>query len=463
MARVLGRLRLSLSREESTSILKQETLIRQWADAHGHEVVGLATDDGVSGAVNPWETPGLGPWLNTRLDDFDIIAVYKLDRLSRKASYLHKIFDLCKAEDKTLVSISDSFDLSTTTGEMLASILGYLGQAEHDAIKDRQSSSRKQLRTLGRFGGGTPPYGYMPAPLDGGGRTLVQNPDTAPIIRRIVNELIEGIPAEHVARRLNAEGVPAPRGGQWRSNSIRHAARHKTLIGHQIHKSSTVLDDDGEPIMATAEPILDWETFQKTQDALDNAGNPKRFHRTSPLLGIIKCWDCGGTMHFTAVNSRREKAAYRYFVCSKKCVGVVNADELIQSVYALFLDELGDHLQQRKQVTRPKDHSARIAEIREALDNLAEAIAGATGGAAKPFLTRTKKLQKELAQLEDEHNATARVDWVSTGRTYRQDFEEADAQGKRQLMLKAGIVVRAKPMHLEFIVPEDLKRRLGIQ
>ena len=74
--RVLGRLRLSRATEESagsTSIERQREIVEQWAAANGHTVVGWAVDDGVSGSVDPFETPALGPWLNEQHDEWDVL------------------------------------------------------------------------------------------------------------------------------------------------------------------------------------------------------------------------------------------------------------------------------------------------------------------------------------------------------------------------------------------------------
>ena len=109
--RVLGRLRLSRSTEESTSIERQREVIAQWANANGHTVVGWAQDIDVSGSVDPFDTPALGPWLNDRAPEFDIVACWKLDRLGRNAIQLSKLFVWDQAHDKIIVSCSESIDL----------------------------------------------------------------------------------------------------------------------------------------------------------------------------------------------------------------------------------------------------------------------------------------------------------------------------------------------------------------
>jgi site-specific DNA recombinase len=74
--RVLGRLRLSRSTDESTSIDRQRELITQWADLNDHTVVGWAEDIDVSGSVDPFDTTQLGDWLSSRAPEFDVIVCW---------------------------------------------------------------------------------------------------------------------------------------------------------------------------------------------------------------------------------------------------------------------------------------------------------------------------------------------------------------------------------------------------
>ena len=60
--RVLGRIRLSRMTEESTSAARQREIIEMRAKSNDHEIVGWAEDIDVSGSVDPFDTPQLGPW-----------------------------------------------------------------------------------------------------------------------------------------------------------------------------------------------------------------------------------------------------------------------------------------------------------------------------------------------------------------------------------------------------------------
>src|SRR5699024_10495505 len=101
--RVLGVVRLSRSSDAPTSVEGQRRAIERWAESLGHEIVGWAEDEDVSGDVAPWERPGLGQWLPATLGNrgaspqeqrralaasrahvWDAICVIHLDRLSRR-------------------------------------------------------------------------------------------------------------------------------------------------------------------------------------------------------------------------------------------------------------------------------------------------------------------------------------------------------------------------------------------
>ena len=115
-------------------------------------MVGGAKDIDVSGAVDPFETKQLGEWLNNRAPDFDIVCAWKLDRLARNAIQLYRLFGWCGEHDKTVVSCSESIDLGSWAGRMLASVIAGIAQGELEAIKERQRGSRQTTRDrpLGR-------------------------------------------------------------------------------------------------------------------------------------------------------------------------------------------------------------------------------------------------------------------------------------------------------------------------
>ncbi|RUP35932.1 MAG: recombinase family protein, partial [Gordonia sp. (in: high G+C Gram-positive bacteria)] len=84
MTRALIVTRLSRSTEASTSIDRQKRACRKLCKERGYDVIDTVEDPDVSAATKPFDRPELGPWLNDRHPEYDVIVVYRMDRLVRR-------------------------------------------------------------------------------------------------------------------------------------------------------------------------------------------------------------------------------------------------------------------------------------------------------------------------------------------------------------------------------------------
>ncbi len=457
--RVLGRLRLSRSTEESTSIARQREVIQQWASHNGHAVVGWAEDVDVSGSVDPFDTPALGEWLNNRPQDFDVVATWKLDRLGRDSIRLNKLFGWAIDHGKTIVSCTEGIDLSTPVGRMIANVIAFLAEGELEAIRERVRSSKAKLRQVGRWGGGKPPFGYWPE-KGGEGWVLVVDPDAEKVVRRIVDDFLGGKGVGVIARELNSEGVPTPlqyhaakRGnpipeGKWEATPVKNMLRSKALRGFAHHQGETVRDDQGLPVRI-APALVDpdeWELIQARLDAVQE--DRKNIHRpeASPLAGLVTCIECGAKAYHSRESVKRmnKRYDYRYYRCEERCSSSIPADELESMAEESFLAEVGD-VEVRERVWVPGD--SREVELREALAAVDELLAAA--GRAKSA-TMKARLQKQLDSLDDRiavlesaPSNEAHWEWHSTGVTYGEVWASSDTAGRRELLRRSGITIAA--------------------
>ncbi len=459
--RVLGRVRLSRSTEESTSVERQREVIQQWASANGHEIVGWAEDLDVSGSVDPFDTPGLGPWLNHRAGEWDVICSWKLDRLGRNAIQLNRLFGWCQDHDKTVVSCSESIDLGSWAGRMLASVIAGLAEGELEAIRERQRSSRSKLRQLGRWPGGKPPFGYRAVKTDDGWRLVIDD-DAELVVRRIVDSVLDGKPLSRIASELTADGVPTPsvyyarqRGsesrepGRWQATPIRNMLRSKALRGFAHHRGETVRDDAGMPVQI-AEPLVtldEWDLLQAALDRTQGAFKDARKAEASPLAGLVYCGGCGEKLHHSATRVKRGAKTYdyRYYRCRDRCSVPIPAEDLEGVAEDTFLHHLGDS-EVRERVWVPGD--SREADLREAvaaMDELAAAAGRARSATAKQRLQRQlDALDERIAELEAAPAREARWEYRPTGQTYRSVWESADADARRELLARSGITLAAR-------------------
>jgi site-specific DNA recombinase len=503
--RVLGRLRLSRSTEESTSIERQREIIEQWAQAHRHRIVGWAEDLDVSGSVRPFDTPGLGPWLGDRMGEWDILAAWKLDRLGRNAIQLSELFGWCQTNNRTLVSCSESIDLSTWAGRMLASVIAGLAEGELEAIRERTRSSRAKLRASARWPGGKPPYGYRSVRLDGGGWTLEIDSDAASVVRRIVSDLLDGVTLTGEARTLTSEGVhtPAdyyrakrglePLGGSWTTTPLRNLLRSPALLGRAHHHGQVVRDDEGQPVQL-GEPLItldEWEEVQAILDGNREARKDSRRSAGSLLTGLafclapcqhklagLECPDgcpgsCESVLHHDLNSVRRPGRTYlyRYYRCKERDAPQLPAEELEELAEETFLRELGDR-EVRERVWVPgDDNEAAIREALRAVDELSKAAGNAASAAMRERLQgQLAALDRRLVELESTPVQEARWEYRPTGGTYRDAWRAADTEGRRELLSRSGITFAArvvggrgsKAREFEIRIPPELGGVLAV-
>ena len=147
----------------------------------------------------------------------------------------------------------------------------------------------------------------------------------AKIVIRIFEEYARGVSPRDIARRLNAEGIPGPRGRKWRDTAIRgHVSlgtgilNNETYIGRVVWKrrnyrknpetehrvarrnSSDVWVVNEVPEMRIVSDAL-WTRVKKRQAEVGElftrpSSNPLNVaHRPLYLLsGLLECAECGG-------------------------------------------------------------------------------------------------------------------------------------------------------------------------
>jgi DNA invertase Pin-like site-specific DNA recombinase len=470
--RVLGRLRLSRSTEESTSIERQREIVHQWAEANGHSVVGWAEDIDVSGAVDPFDTPQLGPWLSNRVPEWDVLCAWKLDRLGRNAIQLNRLFGWCGEHGKTVVSCSESIDLGSWAGRMLASVIAGLAEGELEAIRERQRSSRLKLRETARWAGGKPPFGYIGVRnTDGAGWHLEVDPEASKVVHRIVDDLLDGKGITRIARELTEEGYRTPaqyyaalrgsqpglraspkdKAGKWAATPLRNMLRSKALRGHAHHNGETVRDAEGMPVQL-AEPLVtsdEWELIQAALDKTQEARRDARFTVASPLAGLVVCYECGGSLHHDRNTVKRDRHVYvyRYYRCVNRRTcrsAMIPAEDLEELAEETFLHEFGD-LGVRERVWVPGDsHEAELREAVGGYEELLKTAGRAVSATAKQRLqAQLDALDARIAELESAPAREARWEYRETGQKYRAVWESSDTDGRRELLQRSGITIAA--------------------
>ncbi|MGQ9348823.1 recombinase family protein [Mycolicibacterium gilvum] len=453
--RVLGRLRLSVASDESTSIARQREAVQTWAEANGHTVVGWAEDSDVSGSVDPFDTPALGDWLTNRAPEFDVIVAWKLDRLGRNAIKLNKLFGWCVDHDKTVVSCSEAIDLGTPVGRLIANVIAFLAEGELEAMRERQLSSRRKLRETARWPGGRPPYGYRSVDRpNGSGKVLQIDPEAHDVVRRVVDQVLDGVPLTQICRELDESGVlpPAdhyrvsvgrePEGQRWRTGPIRHLLTSPTLVGHAHLGGVTVRDDHGRPVQM-AEPLVSEDERELLLAELQRrTGAPRERGLPAPLAGVASCFFCGTPL--TVTTNRKSGRTYRYYRCPNACSSLIPAETAEEIAEETFLADWGPR-EVTERVWVPGDsHETELRAAVAAFDELSTTAGVLTSRTARERLQRQlSALDARIAELESTPAREGRWEDRPTGERYADVWQRDPApEARRSLLQRAQITVR---------------------
>lgn len=86
---------------------------------------------------------------DARKRKFDILLVWKLDRLSRSLKHLLNTLDLLNSLNIDFISYSDNFDTTTAQGKLMFSIVGAFAEFERSLIQERVKLGLKRAKDQG--------------------------------------------------------------------------------------------------------------------------------------------------------------------------------------------------------------------------------------------------------------------------------------------------------------------------
>ena len=230
----------------------------------------------------------------------------------------------------------------------------FMSRREYKMIQKRMDRGRKQAVVEGNFMGSYRPYGYDIHKTKTS-RTLIPNPDEAPIVKQIFEWAIkENLTPYKIAQRLENMGIPTYYGdGEWSKDTIKTILTNPTYIGKvkwndRMQVKSMV---DGE--LVTSRPrsnhtdhymeydgkhkkhaLIDEETFKKVNSRFKSDRTKSGLKLSNILAGLFKCKNCGRAMAYQSYKGRKVSTAPRYLHAeSQKCkVKSVVADDVYKAV-----------------------------------------------------------------------------------------------------------------------------------
>ena len=230
--------------QEYNSLDAQFDACMAYASSQRHEgwmvVKDRYDDGGFSGGT--LERPGLKRLLaDIEAGKVDIILLYKIDRLTRSLSDFAKIVDILDRKGASFVSITQSFNTTTSMGRLTLNMLLSFAQFEREVTGERIRDKIAASKRKGIWMGGPVPLGY-----DVVERKLVVNEPEAELVRHImqrylalcsVRDLVTELADEGHRTKIQFRTSTANRGGcTFQRGTLYHLLANKIYRGKIVHK-----------------------------------------------------------------------------------------------------------------------------------------------------------------------------------------------------------------------------------
>lgn len=448
--------------EENLSLDGMVRDMRDLCDRLGFEEVALHVDDGKSGGRR--DRDEFQDWLeDARRGRCDVLVNPVTDRLTREGlNVAASILDVVEGKDPATgkpahkpVRLVDTTGLDSAHGDAFRFrfvIQAEVGRAERERIRERSRKRARNLRRAGRWGGGTPPFGYKAVPNPNGpGWALDVEPDEAKHIREAAEALLkpEPDPLTRIARRWNHAGIRPRRAASWSRVTLGKVLTGEAVMGRVQVDGRPLRNEDGQilqpwpAILSVAEVTAIRQVLAPNPDAPYSGGRrPARL-----LSGLLTCAGCRSSLVVFRRKARSKSPdPYIGYRCPDRGQGgtcplsvTVTAAPVEAFVEGLYLRTAG-HLPyyvERTVVSGVEELAAVEADIRETLADMATAADADTFARLQHLQAR----REELSALEPD----SRTELIPTGRTMAEHWAEAMIDDRREILADAFDLLEIRP------------------
>ena len=299
----------------------------------------------------------------------DVIVVYKIDRLSRSLMDFAKLVEVFDTHGVTFVSVTQSFNTTTSMGRLTLNILLSFAQFEREVIGERIRDKFAASRACGMWMGGKVPLGY-----DVVDRKLVVNNTEAAVVRRVFEGFVALGSRTSLATALQAEKLTSKTGRLLNKGDVYKLLNNRTYVGEAAHKGQ-VYPGEHKGIISRAL----WDQVHAVlQESPRVRANKNRNQTTALLKGLIFGVD-GRALSPT--HTRRRGRLYRYYVAQGVLKGEGIGLDIVRRVSAaeieaLVIDQVRGLLRQPEIVVgtwlsgRAEAPDLTEAEVRDTLQEL---------------------------------------------------------------------------------------------
>lgn len=311
---------------DSNSIQHQKQILEKYAKDHSITNYKFYVDDGYSGTN--FNRPGFQEMLaDIEAGYVDCVIVKDMSRFGR--NYLEVgMYTEIMFPDKGVrfIAINDGVDSERDDNDFTP----FRNIINEWYAKDTSKKIRAVFRAKGLSGkrlSTQAPYGY----LKGQNGQLIEDTETAPVVRLIFRLAVEGNGPGKIARILREKQIVTPgtlefqRTGrtsrynpefpyQWHESTVVNILEQKDYLGNTYNFKTTKKSYKSKKVIRNPEEkqavfenthvaLIDQETWDLVQKARQSRRRPTKMGDMGMFSGMVYCADCGNKLHLCRTKS----------------------------------------------------------------------------------------------------------------------------------------------------------------
>ena len=339
-------IRVSTDNQTELSPDSQIKEIRKYAKQHGYIVPNefIFRDDGISGrkAEKRPDFIRMIAIAKQKPAPFSAVLLWKFSRFARNQEESIFYKGMLAKNNIDVKSISEPI-IDGPFGSLIERIIEWFD--EFYSINLSGEVKRGMTERVERGGAvSIPAFGYNIVD-----KKYVINPDTAPIVRQIYADYLNGMGALQIAHKLNDMGIRTTRGNLWENRTVDYVLRNPVYIGkirwNPNGRTRRNYDDPNIMIVdGQHEPIIDEDSFNKVQAVYEvNQKKHARYAHANGkkymymLHGLVKCSDCGSSLSMSARGQGLQCIRYTKGQCkSSHYISIKRLNEMVISTIDTF-------------------------------------------------------------------------------------------------------------------------------
>ena len=311
---------------DSNSIQHQKQILEKYAKDHSITNYKFYVDDGYSGTS--FNRPGFQEMLaDIEAGYVDCVIVKDMSRFGRNYLEVGMYTEIMFPDkDVRFIAINDGVDSARDDNDFTP----FRNIINEWYAKDISKKIRAVFRAKGLSGkrlSTQTPYGY----LKGENGQLIEDTETAPVVRLIFRLAVEGNGPGKIARILREKQIVTPgtlefhRTGrtsrynpefpyQWHESTVVNILEQKDYLGNtynfkttkKSYKSKKVIRNPEEKQVVfenTHVALIDQETWDLVQKARQSRRRPTKMGDMGMFSGMVYCADCGNKLHLCRTKS----------------------------------------------------------------------------------------------------------------------------------------------------------------